>query len=168
MPTRLWINEQPPFPPLPLRRPATVQFEASAAGNRRTIVIEALLINSPASQYAGLGFSFVPRENGVLSVSYPSKNTGVIASFPDSLAGRFDRVHVGTADNYLRDVLLALEASPTADRPVGSLTVSHMLCGELGSSPFMFQRLTRTLLTTLRMTEADLTEARVVQVLRST
>lgn len=73
--------------------------------------------------------------------------------YPEALASRLDRCYVGLPAEYIGGVVEAFAASFRSERffRAGQIEVCSAVCGEVGSSPRVFQWLMTALLTVLAM-----------------
>ncbi len=141
---RIWLDKLPPW----YYEVSEVIERHLLALNKKVIprghaAVELSVHTGPRVHYGGLGATFVPAHTGQLLIQVStSADKGQLLS--DSLVGKMDKVHIGLPTEYAAGVLKGvMNTDLTSSIGNGTLHFCCAVHGEIGSSPWMFQALSR-------------------------
>lgn len=148
---RVWIDEFRPNFVLSIEE-KIVGFICAAgpkSQSRRIVIVEVFQPVGAAFQYGLLGGVYEPYAGGILSVLVSAAARKLSSPYENSLASSVDFVRLGGWDLYGGSVINGINSVSESIRPSGSLTIFCMACGDIGSSPFIFERMARTIVGTI-------------------
>ena len=120
--------------------------------------VELFIPKGGRAYYGALGAEFVPGQQGRLLIQVPFSPSGSHPIRP-SVAGRVDVVRVGLAHEYVGSVLDGvLSLNPAQLLGQGTLCFCCASYGEVGSSPWLFQRLGRIVVKLLSIDRHSVSE----------
>jgi hypothetical protein len=143
----LWIGELPNIAFAP-EQTMTRTFPAALPDTTspRMVAVEKWLPVSGATQYGIIGVLYEPEARETLAVTVGiSEQTGEPLDW--TLGSRTDTVYAGLYAEYAEAVLESFAESDKLQG--GSIQIHHAAHGMIGSSPYIFKRITHTLISML-------------------
>jgi hypothetical protein len=144
---RLWLNDFPDirFEPIETLRDRT-HTSSYAVWERKSVCLELLLFLRHVTNFGLLGIEYIPDESNHVDLEVSiSKDKGKLLE--DSLANRFDKVHLGLPRHYADIVFqTANEVMQCGIFPPGSLKIAFGAYAESASNDLTFSRITRIML----------------------
>lgn len=131
---------------------AVVPARENCLGSR-SVVVEVLIPRGPRAEYGLLGLGYVPRATGRLEVKIDFTDLPADL-FSGSLAGALDEVRAGLPGEYAESVAAGVMSSVDL-LGSGCVRVEEAARGIVGSSPKMFERLSRVVMEILGGREAS-------------
>jgi hypothetical protein len=156
---QIWLDELPEWcseeSEVAERQQETTQVHFTEV---RCAAVELFLPIGGKAHYGALGAEFVPGQQGRLLIRVPFSSGGCHPIRP-SVAGRVDVVRAGLAHEYVGSVLDGvLSLNPAQLLGQGTLCFRCASYGEVGSSPWLFQRLGRIVVKLLRIDRHSVSE----------
>jgi hypothetical protein len=105
------------------------------------VTVEAFVPVGAMAMYGLLGMRFEPTVDTMVRIEVPHSGAG--RWWPESLAGRIDRVRAGLTHEFAEPVLDGVAGYANGRFPAGTITVTEAAQGAIGSSAVMFMRLAR-------------------------
>ncbi len=163
---RIWLDELPNWTYAVVntieRHQGVIDFHS---GERQLAAVELFLPRGRAL-YGGLGGVFIPEDTHRLVVQVCiSKNEGEL--YEESLARRVDEVYRGLPQEYVEGVFEGvLQDDQTRLLGAGTLCFSCAVHGRIGSSLWIFQRLSRIIINLLLIKKDKVMEEDLMNILQ--
>jgi hypothetical protein len=138
----------------------------SGSVERQSAAVELFLPRGGRVLYGGLGAVFTPEDTHQL-VAQVLVSIDDGKQYEETLAHRVDDVHIGLPQEYVEGVFEGvLQSDETQELDAGTLRFGCAVHGQVGSSRWIFQRLSRMVVKLLRMEQDDATEENLMLVLQ--
>jgi hypothetical protein len=142
---RLWLEQLPTETSLPQAdETRESSFDATSGMSFHSkVAIEIVRPYGPMFDYGLLGIKFAPGTSARLTLRSPVSHSHGPVSYREAIANRLDDVSVGGLDEYSDSIHAALLNLDSIHLPAGTISVTCMANGLVGSSARVFADLMR-------------------------
>lgn len=164
---RLWLDELPVWSfeiSQVIQRSQRITSDSKIG--ERCSAVEILLPRGPHILYGGLGAIFTPQPTHELLIRVAISH-GQGRNYPESLAGRLDRVHIGLPQEYVEGIFKGVLGTHELHLlGTGTLDFSLATHGEIGSCLAIFQALGRILVQLIHIDREAVSEGKLLELLQ--
>lgn len=152
---RFWVDELPSDAELPrsLKTEYRVLEGVGTSAMRELVAIEMFRGFGASFHYGLLGGVFEKSSSTDFQLIVPVEDPNSVIPLTGRLCGELDHVSIGGGDEFAKVIFDAIEELDKQTLPGGTLTITCMAQGAIGSAPAVFSTLTRALIRMITQAE---------------